>query len=287
MNGFRLAPRIAACLFLIAATPQAAWGDDTRGDARHLRYEVYWGGMHAADFAISRRHEDGQYAHGFRLRTQGILGWYLKMGVSAEGSGRLPASGPLAPETYDVDFTNRWRDGIIRMRFDPDGGGVDSVYRSDPPREDDDEVDVTEEQLRGAFDPLTAFIETVRLGVTGRVGDDLRIPVFDGRRRFDAVGKIVGRERLDVLGSEQDVVRLRLKPVPVAGFKKDRESRWHDRVFDILITDDSRALPVMIYGEGLGPRINLIGECPSLDNCLPDDGDADTALSTPGEPPPS
>ena len=237
----------------------------------NLRYEVYWGGMHAADFVLSTQQAEGNYQHDFRLRSQGMFNWLLGLDVSASATGQAAASLPLAPRRYDVEFTNRWRRGDIAMRFDPQSGAIESSYRAIPPRDNPDSAaEVSPADRQGALDPLAAFLEAVRRA--GEVADgseqSFRLKVFDGRRRFDASGEVLGVVQRQLPGGDRAALHLRITTLPVAGFNSRQMELWDGKVYDIYLSTDGRLVPLKISAEGMGPHINLIEECASRIACL-------------------
>ena len=270
--------RILLALVLLLAGPAAAHAAD---DGRYLRYEVYWGGLHAADFALSLDREGDAYRHEFRMRSSGITDWLFKLDITARSQGRVHASGPPLPESYRTDFVNRWRNGLVDIRYQPghgDGPATMTVTEwADPPRradDDDDRADVVGEEARaGALDPLAAFTEAVRLaGQRLAAGNgEFRLKVFDGRRRFDLVGTPLGMGNLNVLGQPRQVQRMRLRTEPVAGFNGRQQTLWNERVFEVFFvpsaTPDGEPVPVRIAADGMGPVINLTAACTERAAC--------------------
>jgi hypothetical protein len=250
-------------------------------DTRYLRYEVYWGGLHAADFALTLHYDKGRYDHDFEMRSSGIAQWLLKLDVTARSQGRMEAPGVPLPEAYRTDFVNRWRNGMIGVRYGlgPDNQplGTTVIDWSDPPRRNDDEDTLSgaldDETRAGALDPLAAITEAVHRSaawLTTRQGE-FRIRVFDGRRRFDFVGTPMTPVSMDVLGQRRVVQRLQLHTEPVAGFNDRMLSAWNGRVFEISLLPSAipggEPTPVRIEGDGLGPVINLTAECADRASC--------------------
>lgn len=274
--------RFLLLMFVMALATAQAGAQTVKNNNLALRYEVFWGGLHAADFLLSAHSSNGQYEHSFRLRTQGMFDMFLSLDVSARGTGLLPDLQTLKPKTYDVDFTNRWRRGDIAMRFDPGSGDVESTYRSYPPRDDqDDKERVSADERRGALDPLAAFLEVVRrAGAAGEEKTFLQ-KVFDGRRRYDAKGEVLGIVHKNLLDKAQDALHVRLTTLPVAGFNQRQLDIWDGKTFDIYLSTDGRLVPIKISGEGTGPQINLIEECTTVLACqLPGDDRPEQAFET-------
>ncbi len=262
---------VAFALLLAAPTAQAEAADNSR----YLRYEVYWGGLHAADFVLSLERTGDMYRHEFLLRSSGFTEWLLKLDINASSQGRFQAPDLPRPESYRTDYINRWRKGLIDIRYEP--GTANVTEWSDPPRlNDDDEErpDTVTDQAKGeSLDPLTAFVEAVRQTGNGmRIGaGDFRVQIFDGRRRYNVVGTPLGTTSLTVLGEKREVRHLRLNTEPVAGFNGRQRMIWGERAFEVFVlpssTPDGEPTPVRIEADGLGPVINLIAECPNRAAC--------------------
>jgi hypothetical protein len=223
---------------LLAATGPAA--ADGGADARHLRYEAYWGGFHAADFVLS--YENGRrYENAFRLATRGVADWFLKLRVKAASEGTARPvdgtdGGALWPDLYRVDYSNRRRERSVRVRFDgPEGRAVPTIRTTG----------ATPDQDREKEAKVPPF----------------RLAVYDGRRRFDLVGEYRGRGARTILRHRHRVHRLRLTAKPVSGFKDSHWEVWNDAAYDVYLSDDDRLVPLQFVSVGLGPVINLVEQC--------------------------
>jgi hypothetical protein len=250
---------------LLAATPAGA-------EETHLRYQVMWGGLHAADFALSVRHQGAAYGTRFRLETRGVLDWLLGLEVTATSRGVAPEAAPLAPGAYRVAYTNRRRGRTIAVHFDGDGGLATATVETrhgdvdDEGDEDgEDEARVPEAMRLGVIDPLSALVDAlrrVRRHLAAGGAPRFRLAVFDGRRRFDLEGVYAGRGRRAILGVTHDAHRLRLTTLPRAGFNRAHRVLWDGSAFDLFLSADSRFVPLQIVSLGPGPVMNLIAECP-------------------------
>ncbi|MCB2102990.1 MAG: DUF3108 domain-containing protein [Rhodobacterales bacterium] len=272
-------PLLGAAALLAPWVPGPA-----RAAALHLRYEAFWGGLHAADFTLSL--DDGGIADGapfrtdFTLRTRGLVDWIIALRVAAHSQGALVPKAGLRPARYDVAYANRRRDRALHVAFDPDGGPAQATVTRDR-KVDDPEPDNTEtyggtdaldaDLRRGVIDPLTALVEAIRRARRdGAAMGDFTLAVYDGRRRFDVKGRYMERSDRDILGTRHRVDRIRLTSVPLAGFRRIHKVLWNDSTYDLYLSTDGRALPLQIDAVGPGPMINLVAECPTA-CALPED----------------
>lgn len=273
---------MAPCRSIVVALVALFIGAPAGAVETHLRYEVMWGGLHAAEFALSLDGDKSTYANRFRLETRGIADWLLRLRVSVSGHGDAPAAAPLKPRAYRVGYSNRRRERVVSLRFDEESGEVSSVVESDSRLDDDDSSEADDDKddeamirrdLRlGVVDPLSAFVESlrrVRRHLTGEPAD-FRLAVFDGRRRFDLEGAYTGKVRRTVLNVSRELHRVRVKTIPVAGFRRTQRILWDGTAFDVFLGTDGRLLPVQIMSVGPGPVMNLVEECPALCVLPPD-----------------
>jgi hypothetical protein len=247
----------------------------------HLRYEVMWGGLHAAEFALSLDGDKTTYANRFRLETRGIADWLLRLRVSVSGHGEAPAAAPLKPRAYRVGYSNRRRQRVVSLRFDEESGEVSPVVESDSrldgdaspeAGDDNDEATISRDLRLGVIDPLSAFVESLRRVRRHLDGEpaDFRLAVFDGRRRFDLEGAYAGKVRRTILNVPRELHRVRVKTIPMAGFRRAQRILWDGTTFDVFLGTDGRLLPVQIMSVGPGPVMNLVEECPALCVLPPD-----------------
>ena len=143
----------------------------------------------------------------------------------------------------------------------------------DSPEADDDEEAMISRDLRlGVVDPLSAFVESLRRVRRHLNGEpaNFRLAVFDGRRRFDLEGAYAGKVRRTILNVSGELHRVRMKTIPVAGFRRAQRILWDGTTFDVFLGTDGRLLPVQIMSVGPGPVMNLVEECPALCVLPPD-----------------
>jgi hypothetical protein len=90
---------------------------------------------------------------------------------------------------------------------------------------------------RNVVDPLAAF-ERIRSALNR--ADDFVVPVYDGARRFDVVGRVLSRRN--------GVLHASLTLRPLAGFKgetsDDGDPDAAPRTVDLMVSDDGRLMPL-------------------------------------------
>ena len=237
-----------------------AGAPDQAGDT-HLRFEASWAGLHAADFVISIGNGGDMTENTFRLRTRGLFQPFVRLRVDAASQG------PAADRSrfYRVDYANRLRERVVKVRFDG-AGSVPTIRTKGATQAQDREKEakVPPAQRIGVRDPLTAvagIFQNAHHLLTGG-SETFVLPVYDGRRRFDLKGQVMGTERRVIKGRSQRVHRLRFTADPIAGFKTRHRDLWRKYAFDVYLSTDGRFLPLLISPLGPGPEITLVEVCP-------------------------
>jgi hypothetical protein len=144
------------------------------------------------------------------IRTFGLLG----------GNSRTPR-----PAAFSFEFQAGGKSGSTRMDFA--SGNVTEVKHMPPAPPKADAVPVREQHLKGVLDPLSAILVLVNYSSADPC--DRRLPIFDGRERFDLVlsykGKIeVSEQQPSGQPAIAHVCRVRYRPI--AGHATDAESSY-------------------------------------------------------------
>jgi hypothetical protein len=162
---------------------------DAAAPGAEMTYGVYVGGVHVVDAVASLALAENRYRVRLQAAMQGFLGTLAPITADTVAEGRL-ADGSVRPARYRSVATWRNRPRLTELRY---GGDAVEVI-TDPPPEQEREP-VPEALRRDTVDPLTAavgMIETLARG--GRC--DGRVPVFDGRQRYDLDFAAAGEEEL-------------------------------------------------------------------------------------------
>jgi hypothetical protein len=159
-------------------------------DPLRLRYEAYAGGLHVMSFDIGVEDSGRDYRVVSGIRTRGLADFFVGMQLSSETSGKVAENGRLRPTRYlnQSKFGRRERALMVEPR------GDDSFYVQGTPDEEP-RTPIPAATLPGAVDPLTAMLQAGRV-VAASNSCQQRIPVFDGRRRYDLVFTDQGERQL-------------------------------------------------------------------------------------------
>jgi uncharacterized protein DUF3108 len=232
----RLGFVLAAALLLPSAR--------ARADDVVAVYDAYWAGLPAGEIRLTLHTAAASYRHEIEIRTTGLPALLSKFRATAIAEGRLGADRPAEPSNYDATYDLRKRrDRRISMKFITGPGsfvaerGPDDTSRKPP---------LAEKFRSNAVDPLSA-VERLRGALRARHAADgsFTIPVYDGARRFDILGRILPKR-----DAGEGALRAELTLRPIAGFKgetsEDGDPDSAPRKVDLLVTDDGRMMPLSI-----------------------------------------
>ena len=240
-HGWRQACRwagsaIALLLVATAAGPSAA--EDIVAS-----YSAYWAGLPAANIRLILRAGGAGYRDEIEITTEGLPRLLSRFRATATAEGTLGGGRTAEPSRYLASYDLRKRrDSRVSMRFVRRIGGTvaerapDDTSRKPP---------LAEGFRINSVDPLTA-LESLREALrAARPGSSFSIPVYDGARRFDIVGRMLPKtDRVD------GTLRAELTLRPLAGFKgetsEDGDPDDAPRKVELVLTDDARMLPLSI-----------------------------------------
>lgn len=224
-------PAWAVCTALILGA------GTVRADGFVALYEASWAGLQAADIRIESHAEGGHYQDAIELHSKGLPRLLVRFDGTATSEGRLADRRGAEPARYDTVYDLRERQNShISMRFVERGGAVvadrgpDDTGRKPP---------LAEKFRRNVVDPLSA-LEAIRWALRGSPAASFAVPVYDGARRFDVLGRLANRG--------QGTLRAEVSLRPIAGFKgetsEDGDPDDAPRTVELSFTDDGRFVPL-------------------------------------------
>jgi hypothetical protein len=161
------------------------------------------------------------YAAAASGRASGLV----RVLVSGEGSSTVRGAvkqGRLLPSIFAANV-HSYESYDVRMEMS--GGNVKALKNEPPVLESPDRVPLTEGHRRGVVDPMTAMMITVpgTGDVVSSEACQAKLPIFDGRQRFDLV---LSFKRMEVVDAEKGyrgpAVVCSASYVPIAGHRPGR-----------------------------------------------------------------
>jgi hypothetical protein len=234
--------RRLGCALSIALLGATTTGRKAAAEDITAVYSAFWAGLPAGQIRVKLRDSGSGYSDEIEISTQGLPRLFTRFRATALAEGRRVADRPAEPSHYLAVY-DLWkrRDSRVSMQFVNHTGtmiaerGPDDTSRKPP---------LAEAFRKNAVDPLSA-IERIRgaFRAAGRVGS-FTIPVYDGARRFDIVGKILPKQI-----SSDGVLRAELTLRAIAGFKgetsEDGDPDDAPRKVELSV-DEARMVPLSI-----------------------------------------
>lgn len=191
-----------------------------------LFYKVYIGGFHVVDMTVDIGLDPRTYEVQADIRSIGMIGRMFPWSMRAHSQG-LFADNRVRP--VSAGQSNNWRgkERFIDLSF-PDG--IARVDRIRPTADHDDRNKVPRDMRAGALD-LTSAIMAVITRIDGPADCRGKVPVFDGRRRYDlmmapdGVGELRPNRYSPYAGATTNCILWIDKK---AGFKERDSSGWND-----------------------------------------------------------
>jgi len=233
--------RVSILIFLLAMLPQMR---SARADELIAFYHADWVGLPAAAIKLRLTQSGTSYKDQIYIATEGLPRWFTHFKGGATGQGELGGDGRTEPTRYEARYDLRSRhDSRIGMNFvKRDGAILAERGKEDTSRK----PQLADKFRRDVIDPIAALAairQHLRI-VPPLPGQEFKLPVYDGARRFDVGVKIVS------LGGEDKLVHLLLSLRPIAGFKgetsDDEDPDDAPRPVNVAFTNDARLLPVSL-----------------------------------------
>jgi hypothetical protein len=186
-------------------------------------YDVNFNGFNVGTFEFLSQAEEQSYTLTGNAQLSLLLGAFTWIGETrAFGLMASPAPKPAA---FSFDFKANSKSGSTRMDFA--NGKVFDIKHSPPAEPKPDAVPLREQHLKGVLDPLSAILVIARYSNPDPC--DHRLPIFDGKERFDLVLTYKGQMKVvEQQPSGQPAIAhvCRVKYQPIAGHRIDAESSY-------------------------------------------------------------
>ena len=213
-----LAIAIVFALSSVSAGRASEWPANVRAI-----YDINFNGFNVGAFEFQSQAEEQSYTLSGNAQLSLLLGAFTWMGETrAFGliANRMPK-----PAAFVFDFKANSKSGSTKMDFA--NGAVTDIRHTPPAVIKPGTVPLREQHLKGVLDPLSAIMVVARASNPNPC--DRRLPIFDGKERFDLVLSYKGQMKVsEQQPSGQPVIAhvCRVKYYPIAGHKADTENSF-------------------------------------------------------------
>ncbi len=188
------------------------------------KYDVAFAGFRIGSFNFRSDVGGKSYSLAGEAKVSAVFGAFKWRGFT-RSSGHAIKNGPL-PKNYAFDFQSNSKRGSVRLAFQKRRIIKSEVIPNKP--YSNQHVPLLAEHLRNVFDPISAVMALTKVSA-GQHPCRRRIPIFDGKQRFDLVLSPAGRERIrerQPSGQPALAYVCRVNYVPLGGFKKNRQTKY-------------------------------------------------------------
>ncbi len=221
--GKGLLARLVAPLAALAIGGSApAHADGWPATVRAL-YDVNFNGFNIGTVEFQSEAEQQSYTLLTNTRLSILLGAFTFAGET-RSFGLLVNQAPK-PAAFTFDFKSNLRAGSTKVGFAD--GSVTNVMNLPPAPANANTIPLREQHLKGVLDPLSAVM-VVSHGV-GSNPCDRRVPIFDGKERFDLIFSYKGEMKVSEQqpSGQPDIAFVcRVRYLPIAGHKADPETKY-------------------------------------------------------------
>jgi hypothetical protein len=207
-----------------------------------LDYKIYIGGLEALSATATIGADAAHYDIEIKAVTAGAIGrmmpWTVNIGSRGNVSGET-----LQPIEHAQTNNFQGKDRSVVLRYDGHGGFIDRKVMPDAQEDQRDEVPA--DMTRDTLDIVSGVMAGLR-AVDRTASCTSRVPVFDGRRRFDLVYSDDGHETLESSGVaiySGDALKCAVKVEPVAGFWRKNQKKFFSR----KVNGEDQVVPIEVY----------------------------------------
>jgi len=213
---------LSLSLAAIAAGPQTTAAEAWPANVRAV-YDINFNGFNVGTFEFQSQAEQQSYTLLGNARLSVLLGAFTWDGET-RSFGLIVKQEPK-PASFTFDFRSNLRAGSTKLGFA--NGAVTNIAHLPPEPPKPDVIPLREQHLKGVVDPLSAIMVISR-GPSANPCDR-RIPIFDGKERFDLVFSYKRDMRVveQAPSGQPEVAHVcRVKYLPIAGHKADSDTSF-------------------------------------------------------------
>jgi hypothetical protein len=210
----------AATLALLVPEPSAKAATTTPGVSPvrvSAVYQITLNGFDIGTFRFKSNVDRTRYALDTDVEISALLGVFHWKGVT-HSTGTVVAKS-AKPADFRFDYESSVRSGFVAMGFDQTG--VDTISIVPTMLDPADTVPLTRDHIKSVLDPLSAIMVLTHTDASTPCGR--KVPIFDGKQRFDLDLRYARKEPVE--GLKETAIVCRVKYLPIAGYRANEETQ--------------------------------------------------------------
>lgn len=215
---------LASTLLLVATMP--AYASDTWPEAVNARYKLKFQGIEVGKLDFHSQTSPQGYTINGGAQLSVLLGLF-KIKTAGNATGAIAGGGAAAapqPKTYAFDWQGGKKHGAIKLGFE--GGAAKHISVDPPPSPSPETIPLLDKHKANVVDPISAIMVLTR---NDGKPCDKRVPVFDGKHRFDVVFSFKRQQPIKPAGGSKVAsgevgIVCAVTYVPIAGHKQKAET---------------------------------------------------------------
>ena len=197
------------------------------GDAKKItaEYSINFNGLGIGTFKLWSDLDSKEYSVKARANISLLAGILFEWQGDTASSGQVMARLPR-PYSYSFGYRTTDKRETIDVKFA--NNSVEEIAVNPPARQSPQRIPVTRKHMRNVVDPLSAIVMLANVG-TNKTGSEVcsrRLPIFDGKQRYDLKLTYKGTKRVTSDSYSGQAYICKVKFLPIAGHRPGDDSTF-------------------------------------------------------------
>ncbi len=200
---------------ILAARPASAVEQAKKVTAE---YSINFNGLGIGTFKIWSDLDSQEYSVKARATISVLAGILFEWQGDTASSGQVMARLPR-PYSYSFGYRTSDKRELIDVKFS--NNSVEEIAVNPPQRQSASRIPVTRKHMRNVVDPLSAIVMLTNVG-SNKSGSEVcsrRLPIFDGKQRYDLKLTYKATKRVTSEGYSGPAYICKVKFLPIAGHR--------------------------------------------------------------------
>ncbi len=186
-------------------------------DRTSIRYAISLGNLSVGTAGLDLTTNASSYTATFAGRVSGIANLFSNARAEASSNGVI-GDRRLIPTAFNANVNAGRERRTVGMRFG--GGSIRSIDISPPFPPEEDRIPITASHQRNVSDPVSGLVLPAPSRFSASSVCNGRLPIFDGRSRYDILLDPVRMEVLVIDGVQIQAAVCSVRVRPIAGVRE-------------------------------------------------------------------